>query len=627
MPEIAFVMAPRQNLFWVEIVQAIRKELQSGGIQTSISTDGFPPPRADMVYALVPPHEWFALEVVRGHRPAPSPALLRRTLFLCGEQPGTSHFDENVELGREAGAIFDLNVGATREYQRRGLAATHFQLGYTSGWDHTADAQDHDIDILFLGAHGPRRDRFMGAYADSIWRKHCHIVFADNSRPNWEGSNRYLAGNEKWKALGRAKVLINVHQGGLPYFEWHRVIQVLTNRCVLVTEESTDYAPLEPGKHFVSGRPETLALLAHRVLEDDDWREALQRQAYEYVREKMPLRDAVSEFAGAADEVARAPVPRSGGTLSRQAPNRDSEEVTQPAWSTEDLHISTLRRAAKDTALELLDLRRTLQRFRREYLLGGEFPLAEVAHKSRAYEAARPRVSVLTSVYNHGEHLDEALGSVIAGRFRPFELVVVDDASTDDSLDKARAWMQAHDSTAGLLLHHPVNRGLPHARNTALGFARGEFVFILDSDNALYPNGLDRLVAGLDLHRDASFAYGLHQRFSATGPAGVMNIFPWEPRRLRTGNYIDAMALLRTRTLREVGGYTTDRRLHGWEDYELWCRLAELGHHGVFVPQFVARYRVAEHSMLSLSNLSATHTFSILAERYPKLMAGVQAPL
>ena len=51
------------------------------------------------------------------------------------------------------------------------------------------------------------------------------------------------------------------------------------------------------------------------------------------------------------------------------------------------------------------------------------------------------------------------------------------------------------------------------------------------------------------------------------------------------------MAMWRTHALRGLGGYTTDHRLYGWEDYDMWCRLAESGGRAEFVAQIVARYR------------------------------------
>jgi GT2 family glycosyltransferase len=114
---------------------------------------------------------------------------------------------------------------------------------------------------------------------------------------------------------------------------------------------------------------------------------------------------------------------------------------------------------------------------------------------------------------------------------------------------------------------------------------------------------------------------------SDTGPVGLRSYYPWRPERLRTGNYIDAMALWRVDVLRRLGGYAVDKRLHGWEDYDLWCRAADAGSRGAFLPEVVARYRVTQHSMLSVTNISAQTAVSLLIERSPRLFAGVEPPL
>ena len=150
---------------------------------------------------------------------------------------------------------------------------------------------------------------------------------------------------------------------------------------------------------------------------------------------------------------------------------------------------------------------------------------------------------------------------------------------------------------------------------------------MLDADNEVMPHGLERLVEALDEDPEAAFAYGAFERFQSGGTLGIMNFLPWDPWRLRRSNFVDAMALVRTAVLRDMGGYTTDRGLYGWEDFELWCHMAEEGHRGRLVPEIVARYRTTGHSMLSLTNLSASHPFSVLIERYPKLMAGLEPPL
>ena len=85
--------------------------------------------------------------------------------------------------------------------------------------------------------------------------------------------------------------------------------------------------------------------------------------------------------------------------------------------------------------------------------------------------------------------------------------------------------MAAHPSVPAVLVRHRWNRGLPHARNTALDFARAPLTFVLDADNVLYPHGLARLAAALASEPDASFAYGILQCFDGSGPG--------RPRQLR----------------------------------------------------------------------------------------------
>ena len=200
-------------------------------------------------------------------------------------------------------------------------------------------------------------------------------------------------------------------------------------------------------------------------------------------------------------------------------------------------------------------------------------------------------MSVIVSLYNYEGHIEAALDSVAAGAFRDFELIVVDDASTDDSLGRALLWAGRHPDVAALVLRQRSNRGLAHARNTGLDFARGEFVFILDADNEVYPHCLDRLVEALDADPGAAFAYGMSERFDDDGSHGLVSVGGWNPRRLRQVNHIDAMAMIRTEALHEMDGYTSDERLHGWEDYDLWCGMAERDWSGHAVREILARYR------------------------------------
>ncbi|MDQ3740979.1 MAG: glycosyltransferase family 2 protein, partial [Actinomycetota bacterium] len=287
----------------------------------------------------------------------------------------------------------------------------------------------------------------------------------------------------------------------------------------------------------------------------------------------------------------------------------------------DDPEVGALRAALKDVRLQLLDQRRELQRLKH----GG--PEVERVHASPALAPAEPRVTVIVPLHDERSCIADALDSCARQTLSAVEIVAVDDGSTDGSGDVIARWSQAQAGLPLLLLRHPVNRGLGAARNTAIEHARAPYVFVLDADNALFDVTLERLVAELEARPEADFVYSMLAMEQNGVPVGLRSCFPWDPVRLRSGNYVDAMALWRTAALRELGGYTTELRLHGWEDYDLFCRVAERGRHGALVPEILGRYRVRGHSMLSVTDISTRAAVSMLIERHPTVMRGVEPPL
>jgi GT2 family glycosyltransferase len=81
--------------------------------------------------------------------------------------------------------------------------------------------------------------------------------------------------------------------------------------------------------------------------------------------------------------------------------------------------------------------------------------------------------------------------------------------------------------------------------------------------------------------------------FDGNQSVALRGSLPWEPERLKNDNWIDAMVLIRRARLLELGGYSTDPRLAGWEDFDLWCRCAQAGGYGVHVAQVLAWHRRA----------------------------------
>lgn len=622
MAEAVFVLAPNQNHFFFELAAALRYELEGLGVATSLSTTGFPELHAGRAYILLPPHEYYVLE---GYAAPPAPATVARTILICAEQPGTVHFEQNRGFARDAAAVFDINVRSVRAFTRHGIPAQHLRLGYTPFWDRFDPDRERPVDVGFLGAYTERRAKLLGSYATALSRRRSELHFSDNTAPNSSTSIPYLADERKWALLERTKVLLNLHQGEEPYFEWLRVIEAMHAGCVVISERSSHYAPLDPGTHLLMGRPASLALLADHLIDDPAWLAAMRLAAYTCLRERLPMRDSVTQLAAAIERAADRSV---AGRATHPERHRDrAEAASAPAGETAPSDGSAVRRTLKEAQLQLMEIRRELTGLRHELRTGGT-PVTRMDATTSTYRAwPRPRVSILIPLYNHAEHIGAALDSITGGAFNDFELLVVNDGSTDRSREVTLQWLSDHDHLAAAVISHPVNRGLPAARNTAIDFARGDSALVLDADNELLPHCLGRLVNALDGHPDAAFAYGILSAFDVIGSRHLLSQYPWEPARLRHTNYIDALALIRLPVLREIGGFTTDRRLYGVEDWDLWATMADGGHSGVFCPEILARYRVSATSMLSLTNVSHTTMYAAMIEHHPQLMAGLVPPV
>ena len=244
-----------------------------------------------------------------------------------------------------------------------------------------------------------------------------------------------------------------------------------------------------------------------------------------------------------------------------------------------------------------------------------------------ARDAVAPDVSVLISVHNYGRFVRGAMESALGSRGVRVELVVIDDASTDGSPQVVREFMAEHPDAAITFVEQRINTGVQRARNLAFTVARAPFVFVLDADNLVFPDGIAKLRRALEDDPAAGYAYGLMERFGDARSLGVMNTGAWDAARLAEDHYIDAMALVRVDGWQQVGGYVTEQSMElGWEDYDLWLSFAMAGMHGAYVREFVGRYRVHGVSSLTVTTLDTATLRARLQERHAAFFAGQQAP-
>jgi len=197
-------------------------------------------------------------------------------------------------------------------------------------------------------------------------------------------------------------------------------------------------------------------------------------------------------------------------------------------------------------------------------------------------------VSTVIPVYNRAAMLEAAVASVLAQTYRPIEIVVVDDGSTDDTPARADALAAAH---AEVVVIHQTNGGPGAAREAGRRAARGEFVQFLDSDDLLWPRKFEVQVAALRRAPECGVAYG----WTRLIVNGVVDQKPWK----RTGERIETMfpsmlqsrwwgtptPLYRAALLERAGGWTS---LRAEEDWELDCRIAALGVRLAYVEEWVS---------------------------------------
>ena len=207
---------------------------------------------------------------------------------------------------------------------------------------------------------------------------------------------------------------------------------------------------------------------------------------------------------------------------------------------------------------------------------------------------------------------------------------MVDDASADNSAEVIVAWAQAHHKrfTRVRVARSCRNAGLGPARNAAFAASESRYVLSLDADNRLLPDCCQSLLTLL-VREGAAFAYPAMHIFGEGTQA--VDRAPYHPVRLVGGNYIDAMALVAKWAWAAAGGYYDRPSARGWEDFSLWCRLAELGQFGVRHPDELAEYRVHAGSMTNTVTETAANKRALVTfveQRHPwlRLRSRVEDP-
>jgi glycosyltransferase involved in cell wall biosynthesis len=185
-----------------------------------------------------------------------------------------------------------------------------------------------------------------------------------------------------------------------------------------------------------------------------------------------------------------------------------------------------------------------------------------------------PIVSVVLSVRNGGSDLPRALATILNQSFTDFELIAIDNGSTDGT----RAVLDAITDTR-VRVYHQEDQGLAAALNRGISLARGRYIARQDHDDLANPSRIAKQVAFLDAHPEHALVGTRAEIWVGDKPSGRFHDHPTEDSNLRfallfNNYFVHSSVMMRKAALDEVGVYSTDRSRQPPEDYELWSRIA-----------------------------------------------------
>jgi len=229
-----------------------------------------------------------------------------------------------------------------------------------------------------------------------------------------------------------------------------------------------------------------------------------------------------------------------------------------------------------------------------------------------------PVVSVIMPAYNCSAYLEEAIRSVIAQTVTDWELIVIDDCSTDDTYAVAQKIAQTDSRIR--LLQNPRNVGVAVTRNTGLELCRGQYIAFLDSDDFWYPNKLEVQLQTME-QKNARFCYSTYAIIDRNGEkvkADYMVPARVTYKQLLKENVVQCSAVLVSAQVMKNYRFNPD---FYHEDYVLWLQMLKDGCKAAGCQQVLLTWRYIQSSR-SFNKLSSAKNRWRIYRKYLKLPLG-----
>ncbi len=219
-----------------------------------------------------------------------------------------------------------------------------------------------------------------------------------------------------------------------------------------------------------------------------------------------------------------------------------------------------------------------------------------------------PRISIIIPCYNQGDYLEDCLESAYNQTMQAYEILVINDGSTDDSQEIAERYMFKEFPliASPVRVINQVNKGLASARNTGIMNATGDYVFFLDADDILEEHAIERITQEI-MATNADIIAPSFREFGKS-----------EREDLKVANRLGYFQAIRRSSLCEVGGYNPKMKW-GYEDYDLTFDLFKRGKTIVVLQEPLVRYRVKERSMIHEANEHADELHAQIRKNHPEI--------
>ncbi len=200
------------------------------------------------------------------------------------------------------------------------------------------------------------------------------------------------------------------------------------------------------------------------------------------------------------------------------------------------------------------------------------------------------KISVVIPCYNHGKYIDQAVDSILAQTFQDFEIIIVNDGSTDEfTMNKLRNYDRPKTTVV-----HQENSGLPAARNSGIEESEGKYICTLDSDDYFEKTFLEKAVDVLENNEEYGVVTSWIRCFGKINK--VVKLKPFTLKKFLLQNNCCACVLFRKKIWEDLNGFD-ENMTDGYEDWDFWLRAIYNGYNFKLIEEELFFWRITKNGM------------------------------